>query len=163
MNFHDAVRSAFTASDFLSNRYLDDLTDEEIMVRPVPDANHLAWQLGHLIAAERHLVEAAAPGSMPELPAGFVERHTKATAPIDNPADFLTKNEYLELAQSIRAATLRVLDSLSASDLDRPVEGRVPPFVKRAGDCFTTIANHWTLHAGQWVILRRKLCRERMF
>lgn len=163
MNFHDAIRSALSGADFLSHRYLDDLTDEEIMVRPVPDANHLAWQLGHLIAAERHLVEAAAPGSMPELPAGFVECHTKATAPSDNPADFLTKSEYLELAQSVRAATLKALDSLLPADLDKPVEGRVPPFVKRAGDCFTTIGNHWALHAGQWVILRRKLNRERMF
>jgi hypothetical protein len=163
MNFHDAIRSALSGADFLSHRYLDDLTDAEIMIRPVPDANHLAWQLGHLIASERHLVEAGVPGSMPELPAGFAEKHKKETATSDNPADFLTKEEYFALAKTIRAATLQALDRLSPSDLDKPVEGRLPPFVKRVGDCFTIIPNHWALHAGQWVILRRKLNRERMF
>ena len=163
MNFQDAIRSALSGADFLVARYLDDLTDEEILVRPVPDANHIAWQLGHLIAAERHLIEAAVPGSMPELPAGFVEAHKKDTAANDDPAKFLTKAGYLDLAKTIRAATLKALDSRSPADFDKPVEGRVPPFVKRAGDCFTIIANHWALHAGQWVILRRKLRRERLF
>jgi len=163
MDFKDAIRSSLNAADFLAGRYLDDLTDNEIMMRPVSDANHLAWQLGHLIASERHLIEAGVPGSMPELPAGFADRHKKDTAASDNPADFLTKSGYLELAKTVRTATLKALDTLSPADFDKPVEGRVPPFVKRVGDCFTIIPNHWALHAGQWVILRRKLCRERQF
>jgi hypothetical protein len=163
MNFHDAVRSAFAAADYLAERYLGDLTPEEMLERPAPDANHVAWQLGHLIAAERHLVEAAAPGSMPELPAGFVDQHKKDKASSDNPSDFLSKSEYLKLAKNVRAATLQALDRLTAADLDKPVEGRVPPFVKRVGDCFVLIGNHWALHAGQWVVLRRKLSRERLF
>lgn len=163
MDFQDAVRSSLSAADFLVDRYLDDLTDKEFLDRPVPEANHLAWQLGHLIASERHLVEAALPGSMPELPPGFADGHKKDTAASNIRADFLSKNEYLELAKTIRAATLKALESLSPADLDKSVEGRVPPFVKRVGDCFTLIANHWALHAGQWVILRRKLCRERLF
>lgn len=163
MNFQDGIHAALRGADFLVARYLDDLADDEIFVRPVPDANHIAWQLGHLIAAERHLIEAAVPGSMPELPPGFAEAHKKDTAASDDRANFLSKQQYLELAKTIRAATLRTLDSLSAADFDKPVSGRVPPFVKRAGDCFTLIANHWALHAGQWVIVRRKLHRERLF
>jgi hypothetical protein len=163
MKFQDAVRSSLTAADFLVDRYLADITDEEMLVRPVPDANHLAWQLGHLVAAERHLVEAGVPGSMPELPAGFVERHKKDKAPSNNRSDFLSKDEYLRLAGQMRAGTLAVLEKLTETDFDKPVEGRVPPFVKRVGDCFTTVGNHWALHAGQWVVLRRQLQRERMF
>ena len=163
MDFKDAVRSSLSAADFLVDRYLDDLTDEEILLRPVPDANHIAWQLGHLITAERHLVEAAAPGSMPELPAGFAERHARGKPVTDNPADYLTKKEYLQLAKDIRAATLERTRRLTPADFDKPIEGRVPPWVKKAGDAFTTIGGHWILHAGQWVVLRRKLGRERMF
>ena len=81
----------------------------------------------------------------------------------DNRADYLTKEEYLKLAKDIRTATLKALDKLSPADFDKPVEGRVPPFVKKAGDAFITIGSHWVLHAGQWVVLRRKLGRERMF
>jgi hypothetical protein len=163
MNFNDAIRSSLAISDFLVQRYLEDITPEEMLVRPAADANHAAWQLGHLIASERHLVEAAVPGSMPELPAGFAERHTKDKAASDNPADFLSKSEYLRIAGDMRAGTLSVLDKLSESDFDKPVTGRVPPFVKRVGDSFVTIGNHWSSHAGQWVVLRRKLGRPRMF
>jgi hypothetical protein len=163
MNFKDAIRATFNMADFFVHGYLGDMTSQELMMRPVPDANHIAWQLGHLIASERHLVEAAVPGSMPSLPEGFAERHTKDFAMSDNPADFLTKEEYLRLAAETRAGTLKVLDKLSDADFDKPVAGRVPPFVKRAGDCFVTVGTHWIMHTGQWVVLRRKLGRPRMF
>jgi hypothetical protein len=80
-----------------------------------------------------------------------------------NPADYLSKEQYLRLAQTVRASTLAVLEQLSESDFDKPITARVPPFVKCVGDCFATIGPHWTLHAGQWVVLRRKLGRARMF
>jgi hypothetical protein len=163
MDFKDAIRAALGTSDFFVQSYLSDLTPAEMLARPTGDANHVAWQLGHLIASERHLIEAAVPGSMPELPAGFAERHSKEKAASDNPTDFLTKEEYFKVAKDMRAGTLAALDKLSAADFDKPVFGRVPPFVKRAGDCFVTAGGHWTLHAGQWAVLRRKLGRQRQF
>jgi hypothetical protein len=163
MNIKDCIRSSLRIADFLSRGYLADITPDEMLHRPVPGANHIAWQLGHLIAAERMLVEAAAPGSMPALPEGFAERHRRDRTPSDNPADYLTKEEYLQLADEVRASTLKVLDEFSESDFDKPVTARVPPFVKCAGDCFATIGPHWSLHAGQWVVLRRKLNRPVMF
>jgi hypothetical protein len=163
MDFKDAVRTSLGMADFLVNRYLEDITREEMLTRPAPDANHIAWQIGHLIASEHHLVEAAVPGSMPQLPAGFKERHTKDTAASDKAGDFLSKDEYLRLAKEVRAGTLAVLDSLSEPDFDKPVSGRVPPFVKRIGEAFVLIGPHWSSHAGQWVVTRRKLGRPRMF
>lgn len=163
MNFKDSIRSSLNVADFMVQGYLADMTPQDLMLRPVPDANHIAWQLGHLISAERHLVEAAAPGTMPPLPDGFAERHTKDTAASDKPADFLSKDEYMKLAKDVRAATLNVLDQFSEADFDKPVTGRVPPFVMCAGDCFVTIGPHWIMHTGQWVVVRRKLGRPRMF
>jgi hypothetical protein len=163
MNSKEAIRTTMTAADFFVDSYLSDITPQEMLVRPAPGSNHLAWQLGHLISAEKRLVEAAVPGSMPALPEGFAERHTKETAASDNPADFLSKDEYLSLAKTVRAATLKVLESQSEADFDKPVSGRVPPWIKRAGDCFVTAGTHWVLHAGQWVVLRRHLGRDRKF
>ncbi len=163
MNAKDAVRTTLTIADFMMESYVSDITPQEMLVRPVPDANHLAWQLGHLISAETRLVEAAVPGSMPALPPGFAERHTKDTANSDNVADFLSKDDYLSLAKSVRAGTLAALEKLRDADLDKPVTARVPPFVKNAGDCFVTVGTHWVMHSGQWVVLRRKLGRERKF
>lgn len=163
MEFKDAVRSSLNIADFMVSGYLADITDQELLMRPVSDANHVAWQLGHLITAERHLVESAAPGSMPDLPSGFAERHGRGKQVTDDPADYLSKEDYLRLAKDIRAATLATLDRCTPADFGRPITARVPPFVKTAGDAFVTIGTHWVLHAGQWVVLRRKLGRERMF
>src|SRR5690242_19072810 len=111
MNAKDAARTTMRTADFMVESYLSDITPQEMLVRPAPAANHLAWQLGHLILAETRLVEAAAPGSMPALPEGFAERHSKETARNDDRADFLAKDEYMKLAKSVRAATLKALDN----------------------------------------------------
>ena len=163
MNAKDAIRATMNTGDFMIDSYLSDITPQEMMIRPAPGANHLAWQLGHLISAETRLVEAAVPGSMPPLPEGFTERHSKEKATSDNAGDFLSKDEYLELAKAVRAATLKVLDTQTEEDLNKPVAGRLPPWIKRAGECFVTAGGHWLLHAGQWVVLRRHLGRERKF
>jgi hypothetical protein len=163
MDLKDSIRSSLRIADFLSRGYLADIAPDEMLRRPVPGANHIAWQLGHLIAAERSLVEAAAPGSMPALPEGFAERHRRDGNVSDNPADYLSKDEYIQAADTIRAATLKVLDGFRDADFDKPVTARVPPFVKCAGDCFATIGPHWSLHAGQWVVIRRALNRPVMF
>lgn len=164
MNFKDGIRTQFSVADFFLQTYVGDLTPAELLTRPVPGANHIAWQLGHLISAETRLVDAAAPGKMPALPDGFMERHTKETAASDNAADFLSKEEYLALTKTVRAATLQTLDSLGETDFDKAVSSnRLPPFIKRAGDCFVVAAGHWVLHSGQWVVLRRQLGRERKF
>ena len=144
------------------NGYLADLESKDLIARPVPVANHIAWQLGHVIAAERFLVEKAVPGKMDALPEGFVDRHKKGTAASDNAADFLSKDGYLELAGKVRANTLRVVESLSPTDFDQPASGG-PPFVTNVGQALLFISHHWMMHAGQWAVIRRKLGRPPLF
>src|SRR3954447_21419044 len=121
MNAKDAARTTMRTADFMVESYLSDITPQEMLVRPAPGANHVAWQWGHLISAETRLVEAAAPGSMPTLPPGFVERHSKDGATSDKASDFLSKDEYLNLGKTVRTAALKTLDGLSESDLDKPL------------------------------------------
>lgn len=163
MDFKESIRASLSTADFFMQAYLGDLTSKELLARAVPGANHIAWQLGHLIGAERALAAAAWPDLTLALPAGFAEQHGKDAAASDDPAKFLSKEQYFALAKEVRAETLRVLDQLSPADLSLPVSGRVPPFVKRRGDALVTIPGHWILHAGQWAVLRRKLERPRQF
>ena len=162
MDIKQAIRANAAASDFLVQGYLADLSDAELLARPCKGANHIAWQLGHLIAAERHLVEQAVPGKMPPLPAGFAEKHKKDTASLDDPKAFLTKAEYLPLARQIRAAALEIAGSLSEADFDKPAS-KVPPFIKTVGELFLFLGPHWTMHAGQWAVIRRALGRPPLF
>src|SRR6516164_195866 len=68
----EAIQSALRSSKAFMERLLADLSDADLLVRPVPGANHIAWQLGHLIAAESHLAQASLPDAKyPALPPGF--------------------------------------------------------------------------------------------
>jgi len=162
MDIKQAIALNFASADMLVDQYLGDLTDEELLVRPTPGANHIAWQLGHVIAAERYIGDKVAPGRMDELPAGFAERHKKNTAASDSPADFLGKEDYLRIGRDVRANTLRIVEGWSPTDFDRPVD-RVPPVVKTTGEAVLFIAAHWLMHAGQWAVVRRKLGRPPLF
>jgi hypothetical protein len=162
MDTKQAILTNLQQSDAVVDAYLQDLAPQELLVRPVPGANHLAWQLGHLIASERYLVDKAVPGKMPALPDGFAERHKKETSTLDGAESFLSKEEYLRLRKDVRASTLRVIEGLSSEDLDRPVQG-VPPFVKTIGEVLLLVGGHWLMHAGQWAVIRRKLGRPPLF
>lgn len=163
MNTKDAIRRSIQSTDMIVNGYLGDLTDAELLVRPVPGANHIAWQLGHLIAAEHGLVSSVAPGSMPKLPDGWQEKYSKETAASDDPKAFHTKNEYLKLMREQRAGTLAVLEKISDADLDKPGPEQFRQFVPTVADIFLLQGNHVLMHAGQWAVVRRKLGRKPLF
>src|SRR5262249_11819987 len=98
MDIKQAIQTSLAQADGIVNGYLADLKPAELLARPCDGANHIAWQLGHLIAAEQYLVEQVVPGKLPPLPAGFAEKHKKDKAASDDPQGFLSKEEYLELA-----------------------------------------------------------------
>ena len=133
------------------------------MRRPVPNANHIAWQLGHLISSEHQLQNMVAPDSMPPLPEGFAEKHAKEAATSDDPAAFCAKDEYLKLMDEQRAGTLALLDKLSDEDLEQPSPEQIQQFGATVGAVIAGQSAHWMMHAGQWVIVRRQLGKEAMF
>lgn len=157
MNTQQAIRATMDTSSIVLSRYLEDLSDADLMTRPGPGCNHLAWQLGHLIASENQLLEAVAPGCAVELPAGFAEKHNKATTGDDNSANFCTKQEYLDLFEKVHAATFAVLDKLSDADLDQPAPENFRSMFPTAGHIIILIATHGLMHAGQFVPVRRAL------
>ena len=85
MDIKQAIVSSLAQTDMIVNAYLSDLKPEELLVRPIPGANHIAWQLGHLISSERSLIDKVAPGKYEPLPPGFDEAHKKDAATIDDP------------------------------------------------------------------------------
>ena len=58
MDSRAALKLGINGAGNVSEQYLSDLTDADLLVRPVPGANHIAWQLGHLIQAENWMVMA---------------------------------------------------------------------------------------------------------
>jgi hypothetical protein len=165
MNAKDAIRTALTSTQFLLGRYVSDLSDADLLIRPVPNANHIAWQLGHLISAEQMLLgNKNIPGATyPELPAGFAERHNKQTAPMDPPKGFGTKEEYMGLFNKFREATLANLAKLSDADLDKPTTGDMAKYAPTVAALYLLQSNHTLMHAGQFSVVRRKLGKPVLF
>ena len=73
MNSHDVLKNSLDMGDMVCMSYLNDLSDEELMMRPHPECNHLNWQIGHLIAADHEMVSGCCPNSLPPLPEGFAQ------------------------------------------------------------------------------------------
>jgi hypothetical protein len=162
MDVKQLIVANLSQADFTVGAYLADLTDAELLVRPVPGANHIAWQWGHLIASEAYLVGQVSPAFKSPLPADFAAKFTKDTAQLDDPAAFLNKSDYERLGREMRSATLAALEKLPTADLDKPAQ-KVPPLAKTVADVFLLVGGHWLMHAGQWAVIRRKLGRPPLF
>lgn len=158
MNAIQAIQAMGATSNAVLTSYFGDLDDADLMTRPHAACNHLAWQLGHLIVSEVRLLSMLKPGAAPELPEGFAEAYDRTKPCSDNPADYHTKAEYLELFEKVRAATAAAIESVSESDLDQPnpvetMRDRFPT----AGSMWVLTASHPMMHAGQFVPVRRAL------
>jgi uncharacterized damage-inducible protein DinB len=156
MQTKDAIRGVLDMSDMVIDSYIKDLSDSELLVRPVEGMNHIAWQLGHIIGAERHFVELVKPGSSPALPEGFEEGHGREANKVDDPSRYYSAARYIELRKAQRAATLAVLDGLGDADFDRK-EDKFPPFAPTVGALMNLCGTHPLMHCGQFVAVRRKL------
>ena len=163
MNAREAIKASIEMANSIASGYLEDLSDAELLVRPVPGSNHIAWQLGHLIGSTQQMFDVAFPGTLAPLPAGFMEKHTKEASSNDNPAGFLKKAEYLAIMGKQREAAFKKLASLTDADLDKPAPEEFKDYLKNIGDLFSIQGSHLLMHAGQWAIVRRKLGRKPLF
>jgi uncharacterized damage-inducible protein DinB len=157
MKAHDVIRGGFERSKMVTDMLLGDLTDADLMERPVPAANHLAWQLGHLISSLRFFGETIRAQSMPALPAGFDQQHGKETANCNDAAAFLSKHDYLQLLDQQRAALVNLLNQLSDDQLSEDAPPDVRSYAPKVGDMLEMAAAHELMHSGQFTVLRRKL------
>jgi hypothetical protein len=164
MNGVQAIQASLGSTQFLLTEYIKDLSDADLLVRPVPGANHIAWQLGHLIVSEGMIYrEQIGDVAYPALPGDFAEVHKQEAAANDGPAGFRSKSEYVALFNAVRGATIAHVGKLTDADLDRPTQGRMAPFAPKLGNILLLLANHTLMHAGQFTALRRKLGKPILF
>ena len=145
---------------------LKDFSDADLFVRPCPGANHAAWQIGHLINAETHVVGAIDPKSATPLPEGFSDLFKKEASNIDDPAKFgkfAKKEELLGLFEKARNSTIASLTALSPADLDKPTPEKFRGWATSYGELLARQASHVTMHIGQFQVIRRKLGKPILF
>jgi hypothetical protein len=163
MTAKDVLRTFLDPQGSLLTLYTQDLEDADLLVRPAPGANHIAWQIGHLLLSESRMLKEVPGAKMPSFPAGFPEQHDRATAEREPPKGFLTRDQYLTLYRTVRQATLSALEGLSETDLDREYTGGLKAVAPTLGRLFLLIGNHERMHSGQFSVVRRKLGKPVLF
>lgn len=163
MNSRDAIKVGLDMAEFVSLGYLQDLSDADLRHRPCAGANHINWQIGHLVASENHIIQLCVPGSMPNLPDGFAEKYSKETAPVDDASKLLDKEALLAAYRQQRAATLAAMAKLTDADLDRESPEGIRSYAPNFAAAFSLQGSHWLMHAGQWAVIRRQLGRPPLF
>ena len=162
MDAKDVIRQVVEFSHAVLRMYVEDLGDADLLVRAVPGANHIAWQLGHVVGGTWHMIGALGQPA-PELPAGFVEAHSRETACLDDAARFATKARYLELLDQMKAASLAAIAATPDEKLDEPGPEAMRQYAPTVGAVLTLLGTHCLMHAGQFVTIRRKLGKPAMF
>ena len=164
MRANEVVKIALNSSLDTLKMFLGDLGDADLKVRPVPSANNIAWQLAHLIVAEKLLLDGQLPGvSYPDLPPGITSLGNERTGKEDPPEGYLPKAQYLEWFGKMRAATVAAVEKISDADLDRPTTNMMAKFAPTLGDLLVMIANHTLMHGGQFTVVRRALNKPVVF
>ena len=163
MQAKDVIKLALKSNQDMLNGFLADLSDQDLAVRPVPGANTIAWQLGHLISSESGIGAIIASAKYPELPAGFKNGYNNDTATGTPPGGYLKKTEYLDLFNKVRSATIAAVDGLSEADFDKPTTGSMAKWAPNLGALLLLTANHTTMHTGQFTVVRRLLKKPVLF
>lgn len=164
MNGREVLKAALETTRDNLTWFVSDFTDADLLARPVPGANHAAWQIGNVIFGDIYLIKEAFPDTLyPELPAGFAELHGPEGAKKDGPEGFLTKDQYIKLFTEVRNATIKSLDNLTDADLDRPTSEKMRSFCPTIAHIYLMASNHTLMHSGQFSVIRRKLGKPVLF
>ena len=164
MRAADVVKEALQSTHDSLQMYLGDLSDKDITTRPVPNANHIAWQLAHLVTAEKFLLDGELPGvKYPDIPPAIAELGTERTGKVDPKEGYLTKAQYLDCLSKMRTASIAAVEKLTDTDFDKPVKNMMAKFAPTLGKLLILTANHTLMHGGQFTVVRRALGKPVVF
>lgn len=153
----DIISHTLDLSQTVVKSYINDLSDSDLLIRPVPGMNHIAWQLGHLIATEFKAMESIKPGVSPKLSDDFLKAHDREDVTSNDSSHFLTKDGYLKALEDQRAATKQIMAGLTAEDLAAPASPDWQRMCPTVAHVLNLAAGHYLMHVGQWVAVRRSL------
>ncbi len=162
MDAKGVLRQVVEFGDMLAHAYVDDLSEADLLVRAVPGSNHIAWQLGHMIAGTAQMLGELGHKA-PALPEGFLASYGKETASSDDPKKFSTKATYLALMQEMKAASLAAIDATPESALDQPGPESMREYAPTVASGLCMLGGHVLMHVGQFVPIRRKLGKAPLF
>jgi hypothetical protein len=162
MTLNTHLATQLQCSIGLLNMHLGDMSDADLLVRPVPSANHANWQLGHLAVAETNMLTMCGI-PMPPLPNGVAEKYSKEASKSEDSAAFLKKEQLLSLLQSVRNGSIAWVKSATPDQLAAPTPEKLRGFAATCADLLAALPAHDAMHMGQIQVIRRKLGKPILF
>lgn len=161
MNPNQFLIDSIRQSHELVAMHLADFTDAELLVRPVPGANHAAWQLQQVANFDVIIANTLAPDSTPPFPEQY--KATKANVDSDDAAQFMKKDEVLAVLKSASEVICKTLATATQDELEQPTPEGFRDFAPTMGNLVALSATHGAMHLGQIQVIRRKLGKVRVF
>ncbi len=162
MNAIALLRHQLEMSKNLTASLLADMQDAPLTAPTPNGGNHPLWVAGHLAYAEARLTSEALLGTENPL-ADWKEMFKGGSQPQYDATGFPTIPEILAKWDEVRANTLKILDSLSDEDLDKPAAN--PPAGREEafgtyGKIYSILVMHSLMHRGQVADSRRAAGRD---
>jgi hypothetical protein len=161
MNAVDFVRLSLEQSKMWVMGLITDMKDAPT-TSPTPNGgNHPLWVLGHLAYSEAELRDQFILGKPNPLPE-WKELFGQGSTPVQNAAQYPPFDELLAKFEEVRADTLKLLDTCTDEDLDKPSNApeEAKDFFPTVGHCLSAIPTHFVFHGGQVADARRAAGRD---
>ena len=161
MNLKQKLSDSYRQSSAMLRTHLGDFSEADMLTRPVENANHAAWHVGHLTAGTAGLLNAVTPGAVPAPPAEFEERHGSKGAKLND--GFESKEQLLKRFDQVTEQSVAWLQKLTDAEMDKPTPEFMHPFAKTVGHLALMHVPHVDMHLGQIQVIRRKLGKPVLF
>jgi hypothetical protein len=164
MNAVDSIKAALEMSKGWFLPLIQDMKDSPCAFPTPNGGNHPLWVLGHVAYGGGELISAFVKGQSNPL-ADWEPLFGTGSRPNADAAKYPAVDEVLARLEEVRAETLRVLDSLTDADLDKPshAPGQAREMFGTIGQCFVALSLHMMFHGGQVADARRAAGRNPLF
>ncbi len=152
-----------SGSRFYTSSLISDADDSDWFRQPFPDANHIAWQVGHIIVAEYGLTLEALRGRRREdsewFPKPYRRLFGRTSKPESDAEAYPSPAELKQVLGRVHEHVVAELRTVEDGLLDEPPEWNHPLCPTKL-EALHFCARHEMVHAGQIGMLRRMLGKE---
>ena len=156
MNTIEFIKQNLESSTGWAMGLINDMRDTPLTQPTAAGGNHPLWVLGHITYAESNLLDGFILGQSNRFPE-LKEQFDQGSTPTADADAYPSMDDLMGKFETIRAATLAHLATLSESDLDKSTTApeELKQFFGTVGACFSAMAVHIAFHAGQVADARR--------
>ncbi len=135
---------------------LEDLPDDKLLHRSLPDGNHALWLIGHILWDDDFFLTGLAhrPSKLPD---GWNERFRTGSTPCDDVQAYPPRGALMDKITALRSELVGWFCSFGPHELAQPLPEAFARFGDSYGKLMSTLAWHEGLHAGQLTVIRKSL------